>query len=136
MPPGVLQNPAKVALALLLGAIAGYLLNRLNFPLAWMIGAMLAVTLAAIVRLPVAAPAALRPSMKAVVGAMMGAGIGSDIFDRIGTWVVPLSALLAANLLGAIIAFTLLRRVAPAGQAHRLSGGGSRRHGRDDFARR
>ncbi len=110
--PEQFKNFGRALLALVLGALAGFALNRFNIPLAWMIGAMLATALAALVRLPVASPAILRPSMKAVVGAMMGASIGPDIFARLGTWAVPLAGLLVANLIGAVLAYHLLQRVA------------------------
>ena len=110
--PEQFRNFGRALLALVLGAMAGFALNRFNIPLAWMIGAMLATALAALVRLPVASPAILRPSMKAVVGVMMGASIGPDIFARLGTWAVPLGGLLVANLIGAVMAYHLLQRVA------------------------
>jgi membrane AbrB-like protein len=86
-------TPGRVALTLALGTLGGWAAFALQFPLAWMIGAMTATTLAAAVRLPVALAPSLRGVMVAVLGVMLGSGFSPEILAAMADWWPSLGAL-------------------------------------------
>ncbi|SEQ10883.1 hypothetical protein SAMN05428969_2010 [Devosia sp. YR412] len=103
---------AKVLLSLTIGAAGGILLSYFHLPLAWMLGAMLATAIAAVTRLPIAAPARLRPAMKGIVGTMLGASLSLELIRGAVGWWLPLTGLLVTSVIGTVVAYTILRRVA------------------------
>jgi membrane AbrB-like protein len=79
--------------ALAFGAMGGALAAWVHLPLAWMIGAMLATTAAAMAGLPITVPLPLRGLFVVVLGLMLGSSFTPAILDRLGDWVLSLSAL-------------------------------------------
>jgi membrane AbrB-like protein len=107
---------ARVALALAIGAVGGWLFTLLTMPLPWMLGSMAFCTVAAVAGAPIRAPARIRPYMIAVVGIMLGAGFSPAMLDRAGEWLGSLSMLLAyiAVVGGAgLVYFRLVSRYDP-----------------------
>ncbi len=76
----------RFALAMLLGLVAGWLFQKLNLPLPWMMGPMIACTVAALLKAPVAAPPVIRPPMTMVIGVMLGSAFSPDLISRIPAW--------------------------------------------------
>ncbi|SBW01670.1 putative Ammonia monooxygenase [uncultured Alphaproteobacteria bacterium] len=106
-PPLVLRWTATVAL----GACGGWAFDRLNLPLAWMLGAIAATTAAALLRAPVKAPQKLAPVMFSVVGVLLGSGFPADILDRAGRWSLSLAALAPYVVLITVAVAAYFRRV-------------------------
>lgn len=90
MTPGIL---IRQAVALLLGAMAGYAAYRVGLPLPWMLGPMILNTIAAVAGGPVAAPVRLRPVVIPVIGVMLGSAITAGVFANIGDWAVTLAVM-------------------------------------------
>ena len=104
--PGWPRQAAKIALALALGTLGGYLADRLALPLAWMIGAMAVTTVAAVAGLPITMAMNLRTVMVAVLGIMLGSGFSPEILERLGQWSLSLAAVgLYAAVAGAACTF-------------------------------
>ncbi len=76
----------RFALAMALGLAAGWLFQKLNLPLPWMMGPMIACTVAALLKAPVAAPPVIRPPMTMVIGVMLGSAFSPDLISRIPAW--------------------------------------------------
>jgi hypothetical protein len=85
--------PARMALALAIGAAGGLAFFLLRLPLPWMLGALVAVMSAAVARLPVAAPERIRPATVAVIGVLLGSGFTPDLASRLPAWAATLAAL-------------------------------------------
>ncbi len=83
----------RIALALAIGAVGGFVFTKLTMPLPWMLGAMLFNTVAALMKAPVAPPVAIRPGMVLVLGVLLGSGFTPDMMDRAGQWVTSLGLL-------------------------------------------
>jgi len=87
------QSPATLramALALLLGAVGGYLFLLLSFPLPWMLGAMFTNTLASLCGLRVAVSRTVRLVMIAVIGVLLGSAFSPAIAQQITDWITSL----------------------------------------------
>ncbi|WP_340118291.1 AbrB family transcriptional regulator [Pelagibius sp. 7325] len=102
----------KIALALVIGSVGGWLAHELNVPLAWMLGAMSATTVAAMSGLPVALPVSFRLAMLGVLGVMLGSGFAPEILDRIGDWAISLAGLAVYTVSATALVAVFLRRVA------------------------
>gem|GEM_PF-6098048 len=63
-----IANLKRVALAILIGSIGGWVFYSLNMPLPWMMGSMIFVAAATIAGAPVALSLPLRTSMVAALG--------------------------------------------------------------------
>jgi len=83
----------RIALALSIGAVGGFVFTKLTMPLPWMLGAMLFNTVAALMKAPVAPPVKIRPGMVLVLGVLLGSGFTPDMLDRAGQWVTSLGLL-------------------------------------------
>lgn len=84
-----------IALALLIGAIGGYLFFIANMPLPWMLGSMLSVAVVAVAGAPVALSLGLRTVMIAILGTLLGSSFTPDIFDRLHHWAGGVALMLA-----------------------------------------
>lgn len=102
----------RVALALLVGAVGGALAFTVNFPLAWMMGAMLATTVVAVAGVPIQMYAGFRAIMVAVLGVMLGSSFEPAMLERVVTWSLSLSMLLFYVALSGCVGLWFFRRVA------------------------
>ena len=105
-----IQHPAKIAFALALGSLGGWLAFLANLPLAWMIGAMMATTVAALAGLPVRMDMRLRTVMVAVLGVLLGSGFTPEMLDHLAEWSLSLAALVVYVALAGAAALAFLRR--------------------------
>jgi uncharacterized protein len=71
-----------------LGGLVGYLFN---FPLGWLVGAMLATIPCAMVGVRVPTPWSLRSVMMGTIGLMVGGAFTPGIFDRMAEWAFTLT---------------------------------------------
>jgi len=101
-----------LALTLALGAAGGALFDRLDLPLAWMIGALVATMAAAMAGVRVAVPPRLRQGMIAVLGVMLGSAFTPEILDRLGEWAVSFATLFAYIAASLALGVAYLRRFA------------------------
>jgi membrane AbrB-like protein len=69
-----------------IGLAGGFLFQRLNLPLPFMLGAMTACTIAALLKAPVAAPPVIRPPMSAVIGVLLGSGFSPAVVSQLPHW--------------------------------------------------
>jgi membrane AbrB-like protein len=106
-----MQAVARQALALLIGAIAGYAAFRAGMPLPWMIGPMIANTVAAMLHAPVAAPVRLRPVVIPVIGVMLGSSISSEIFAALAGWAVTVAMMMPFLAAAATMSYLIYRRI-------------------------
>lgn len=83
----------RIALALGIGAVGGWVFTLLTMPLPWMLGAMLFNTIAAMLRAPIAPPLRLRPPMVLVLGVLLGSGFTPEIVGRLQEWAVSIAML-------------------------------------------
>jgi len=83
----------RMALALALGAVGGWLASLAQLPLPWMIGAMLATTAGSAGGLPLAMSAHVRSAMVAVLGVMLGASFTPEIVSHMAEWTASLAGL-------------------------------------------
>lgn len=108
-----LNHPfGRVALAVAIGALGGYVFTLLNMPLPWMLGSMAGCTVAALARAPIASPLRIRPVMIVVLGVMLGSGFTPDMLDRAGDWLVSLGLLALYIAVTAAVALPYFRKVA------------------------
>jgi membrane AbrB-like protein len=87
--PSLLPPPSdrpRVAFALLVGSLGGWLAQALGLPLPWMLGPMIACAAAAFSGLPVSGPLTFRPVVIPVIGVMLGASFSPDLLDQLGAW--------------------------------------------------
>lgn len=107
-----IQNLGKIALALGLGALGGFIAEKLTIPLPWMLGAMIFCTLAAVLGLPVKGPMPARPVMVTVLGIMLGSGFSPDMVDRAGQWAISLGLLAVYVAVAGAAVYPFFRRIA------------------------
>jgi membrane AbrB-like protein len=107
--PRVFPYPG-FALALLVGALGGWLFARASLPLPWMLGSMTACTIGALVRAPMTAPGIVRPPMSMVIGVMLGAGFSPDLFGHILSWIPTIIGLVAFMIACALACVSYFRR--------------------------
>ena len=103
-------QPARLALALLIGAAGGSLFWLARLPLPWMLGAMVACTGAALLKLKLAAPSAMRPPMLMVIGVMMGASFTPQLLGQVQHWWPATLGLLGFMLLSGSSAVWYFKR--------------------------
>jgi uncharacterized protein len=101
----------RLAGALALGGLGGWLAAWMHLPLAWMIGAMLATTAGAMAGLPITVSMRLRGLFVIVLGLMLGSSFTPAILDRLGDWALSLSALLAYILISGAAGTLFFRRL-------------------------
>ena len=90
----------RIGLALLIGAVGGWLAELGGLPLPWMIGSMLATTLAALAGLPVAMRMGFRAVMVVVLGVMLGSSFRPELLDQLVQWSASLALLLGYIAVG------------------------------------
>lgn len=101
---------ARLAFALALGAMGGWIFAQLRMPLPWMIGAMCVTTAAALMRAPVLMPQSLRGTMIAVLGTMLGSAFKPEVLDHAVKWSGSLIGLLVLIVaIGGSVVFLLMR---------------------------
>lgn len=85
-----MPKPILYIRTILIGALGGLVGYLLNFPLGWLVGAMLTTIPCAMagVRVPVSWP--LRSTMIGVIGLMAGGSFTPETFERAGEWVFSL----------------------------------------------
>lgn len=83
----------RLALALAIGAVGGFVFSLLKLPLAWMLGAMFTTTIAALSGVSMRMWQPLRSLMIAVLGTMLGSAFHPGILDHIAQWAPSLGAL-------------------------------------------
>lgn len=99
------------AATIALGACGGWVFDRFDLPLAWMLGAITATTAAALLRAPVKAPQKVVPVMFSIVGVLLGSGFPADILDRAGRWSLSLASLAPYVVLITVAVAAYFRRV-------------------------
>lgn len=102
----------RLALALAIGSLGGWLAARAGIPLPWLLGSMLATTLAATAGAPVAAWTPLRSLYIAVLGVLLGSGFTPGAFAQAHEWLLSIAALVAFTLVAGLLGMVFFRRVA------------------------
>lgn len=95
-------------LAILVGSVGGFVLDRLQVPLAWLVGAMLATMIGSVAKLPITIPPSVRGPMVIVLGVMLGSGFTPAMAASIpGWWATILSVALTVLTTTAVGFFTI-----------------------------
>ncbi|WP_052340930.1 AbrB family transcriptional regulator [Salinarimonas rosea] len=98
------RGPAATVPTLALGAAGGALAFAVDFPLAWMLGALFACLVASLAGAPLVSPGWLRPPMAMLLGLALGASFTPETLDRVAGWWPSLALmipyLVAVALLG------------------------------------
>lgn len=102
----------RLLLTIGLGTAGGAVLNWLNMPLAWMIGAMLTTSVAAIAGVELKVPKGLRGLMVMVLGIMLGSAFSPDIVGHLSRWTVTLAGLVPYIAICTAVGMAFLRWVA------------------------
>jgi hypothetical protein len=98
------------ALALVIGAIGGYVFQLLKLPLPWMLGPMAATTAAALMGATLKVPSWARDTMLPIVAVMLGSTFEPSWFRRMDEFAVSLPLVLLNSLFLAVLAMLYLRR--------------------------
>jgi membrane AbrB-like protein len=107
-PPGLL---GRMALALLVGTLAGALAQRAGLPLPWMLGPMIGCALVALAGAPVRAPLGLRPVVVPVIGVMLGSGFHPGLLGHVAAWTGSLLLLPPFLLAAGGASYVVFRRL-------------------------
>lgn len=94
---------AKLALALLIGSLGGWVFTSLRMPLPWMLGPMVFCLVAAVFRLPVATPKVIRPPMTATIGVLLGSSFTPEIIATLPVWISATAGLMLFLATAAVI---------------------------------
>ncbi|MGJ3263292.1 MAG: AbrB family transcriptional regulator [Salinarimonas sp.] len=98
------RRAAATVPTLALGAVGGALAFAVDFPLAWMLGALFACLAASLAGAPLVSPGWLRPPMAMLLGLALGASFTPETLDRVVGWWPSLALmipyLVAVALLG------------------------------------
>jgi hypothetical protein len=100
----------RVAAALTIGAVGGYIFAHFRLPLPWMLGSMAACTIAALAGAPIRGPA--RPfvaPMTMIVGVVLGTAFTPATFGHLHLWFAPLAGLVVSVVIAALACITYLR---------------------------
>lgn len=101
------QNLSKLAATLIIGAVGGWMLDRLDVPLAWMLGAMTITAALSTFGAPLKSAPPLRAMMLCVLGVSIGSTFNPTVFDGVAEWTVSLGMLafyaVASSFVGALI---------------------------------
>ncbi len=101
----------RAGLALVLGAVSGWVAQGLSVPLPWMIGPLVGVTIAALAGVPLRGPDALRPVVIPVLGVMLGSALTPEVFADPGRWVTTLALLIPFLIAAAAASYAVYRRI-------------------------
>lgn len=102
----------RIALALALAAVGGFVADWLTIPLPWMLGPMVVCTLGSIIGLPIDGPLPIRPLMVCVLGIMLGSGFNPTMVERAGEWAISLSLLAVYVVVTGACSYPYFRKVA------------------------
>ena len=106
-----LQQTGRIAFALGLGAVGGWVFWTLNMPLPWMLGALFATMAAAVAGLPVAGPTRVRGAVVAVIGVLLGAGFTPALLAQIGSWSLTLAGLALYLAMSLVLLVPYFRKI-------------------------
>lgn len=106
-----MRQIGRIALALGLGALGGFVFWWLTLPLPWMLGALFATMAGAVAGLPLTGPARIRGAVVAVIGVLLGAGFTPALLQQIGTWSLTLAGLALYLALSLALLVPWFRRV-------------------------
>jgi membrane AbrB-like protein len=101
----------RATLALLIGAVSGFVADAVGLPLPWMLGPMISTTIAALARAPVASPMRLRVVFLPVLGVMLGASVDTGILSALGEWSITLALLIPFGITAAAASYWFYRRI-------------------------
>jgi membrane AbrB-like protein len=107
---GVLRL-GRVAAALGIGAVGGYVFMLFDVPLAWMLGPMTFTMVCAIMRAPIKGPEPRRGATVSVLGVLLGSGFSPDIVGQAASWPLTLAGLLLFVTVSGAAAVVFLRKV-------------------------
>lgn len=97
----------KIVLTLSIGAAGGWILNQLNVPLAWMLGAMMVTAVLAAFGAPLKSAPPLRATMLCVLGVSIGSTFTPAVLEGASEWALSLGMLafyaIASSFVGATI---------------------------------
>lgn len=102
---------SRIALALLIGMLGGFLFFWLTLPLPWMLGALTATLIAAVANAPIHAPERLRNPVVVVIGVLLGSGFSPELLGKVAAWGWSLAALAVYLLLAAALVVPYYRRL-------------------------
>jgi len=105
-------NIKSFLLTMLIAGAGGAAFAVINFPLAWLLGAMLATTVCSLAGMAVYVPDFLRIMMIAVLGIMLGSVFSPDMIASMANWAVPLVLLGLFVLVVTFLGAAYFRRVA------------------------
>ncbi len=106
-----MKDLKQTAFALFVGAIGGAIFFVLNFPLAWMLGAMCIATVASLRGRDVSVNETFRKIMTAILGVMLGCGFSTDTLAAMTRWSGGLALLLISIVISMILVYLFYRRV-------------------------
>ncbi|MFO1188036.1 MAG: AbrB family transcriptional regulator [Alphaproteobacteria bacterium] len=110
--PVLRRRPLAVFLTTVLAAAGGAAANYLNWPLAWMLGALAVVVPAALAGVKVAMDAHVRIVMVYIIGVMIGSAFGPHILGSVVTWAPTLLGLAGYVVVGTVMSGIYFVRVA------------------------
>lgn len=110
MPGGDVVRATAGALAV--GAVGGALFAYAQFPLAWMIGAMVATCTVSVAGASFTVPKPLRSAMIMVLGILLGSAFRPSLLDHIDRWAITLAALVPYIAIATMVGMLYLRRLA------------------------
>lgn len=98
-------------LALALGGLGGWLFLQINFPLAWLLGAVCLTMAGAFAGLNLLVPTWLRNGMVLVLGLLVGSGFTPEILNQIQRWTVSISAVILYAIVATGVVYWIIRRL-------------------------
>ncbi len=101
----------RLVLTLVIGAVGGWLFDRGDLPLAWMIGALVFTTAAAIAGAPLHSSQKVRQPLVAIIGVLLGAQFTPEMAARIPEWWVTVLALIFYIVVCTALLYWYFRRL-------------------------
>ena len=108
--PLAAPTASRVSLTLAIGAVGGGLFALINFPLAWLLGAMIIVTIATLSGAQLAVWGPLRTVMLAVLGLMLGSSFGPEFIAGAGRFAPALATMAVFVLAVSGLGYVILRK--------------------------
>ena len=102
----------RFGLTVLVGCVSGYVFQKLNIPLPWLLGPMCVITVAVLFHAPVSAPAVVRPPVTAMLGVMLGTTFSPALLAQIPQWSLTLALQLALLVVFSIVSVWYYRVIA------------------------
>jgi uncharacterized protein len=102
----------RLALALCIGALGGWIFLHFRLPLPWMLGSLAFTLVAALLGVPMRAPKEVRPFMTAVLGVLLGSSFSTGMIDQALSWGFSLLMLVPYIALTGLVGVPYFTRIA------------------------